>query len=218
MYNLKEVRDPQRSPDGKWVAYTVARAIKDTDKNDTRRLDGELGRPEDPGDLVSRERVAAALEPRRQVPGVPLVAPGCQGRADLADEPRRRRSRQTDRRQRRRLRLRVVARQQAFRPRGRAIPIRAIRRRRRGEEGRSKPKTPKPIVIDRYHFKADVSGYLRGERSHLQLFDIASKKAEPLTPGSVRRGVARRGRPTARRSRSSARHGDRIARRNTTSS
>ena len=35
IYNLKEVRDPQRSPDGKWVAYTVTRAIKDTDKNDT---------------------------------------------------------------------------------------------------------------------------------------------------------------------------------------
>src|SRR5829696_4798078 len=35
LYNLKEVRDPQRSPDGKWVAYVVSRAIKDTDKNDT---------------------------------------------------------------------------------------------------------------------------------------------------------------------------------------
>ena len=29
------MRDPQRSPDGKWVAYVVARAIKDTDKNDS---------------------------------------------------------------------------------------------------------------------------------------------------------------------------------------
>ena len=48
----------------------------------------------------------------------------------------------------------------------------------------SEPKTPKPIVINRYYFKADVSGYLRGERSHLQLFDIAAKKAEPLTPGT----------------------------------
>ena len=28
LFNLREVRDPQRSPDGKWVAYTVARAIK----------------------------------------------------------------------------------------------------------------------------------------------------------------------------------------------
>src|SRR3954468_18558571 len=35
IYNLKQVRDPQRSPDGKWVAYTVARAIKETDKNDS---------------------------------------------------------------------------------------------------------------------------------------------------------------------------------------
>jgi Tol biopolymer transport system component len=35
IYNVREVRDPQRSPDGRWIAYTVTRAIKDTDKNDT---------------------------------------------------------------------------------------------------------------------------------------------------------------------------------------
>src|SRR5436190_21803363 len=35
IYNVKDVRDPQRSPDGKWVAYVVARAIKETDKNDS---------------------------------------------------------------------------------------------------------------------------------------------------------------------------------------
>src|SRR5918994_3073243 len=35
IYNLKEVRDPQRSPDGKWVAYTVTRALREPDKNDT---------------------------------------------------------------------------------------------------------------------------------------------------------------------------------------
>src|SRR5262245_34841258 len=35
LFNVREVRDPQRSPDGKWVAYTVTRAIKETDKNDT---------------------------------------------------------------------------------------------------------------------------------------------------------------------------------------
>jgi dipeptidyl aminopeptidase/acylaminoacyl peptidase len=45
-------------------------------------------------------------------------------------------------------------------------------------------KTPKPIVIDRYYFKADVDGYLRGERSHIYVFDLASKKALPLTPGN----------------------------------
>src|SRR5688572_22212470 len=33
--NVQDVRDPQRSPDGLWVAYTVSRAVKETDKNDT---------------------------------------------------------------------------------------------------------------------------------------------------------------------------------------
>ncbi len=48
----------------------------------------------------------------------------------------------------------------------------------------AEPKTPKPIVINRYYFKADINGYLRGERSHLQLFDITARKAELLTPGA----------------------------------
>jgi dipeptidyl aminopeptidase/acylaminoacyl peptidase len=42
---------------------------------------------------------------------------------------------------------------------------------------------PKPIVIDRYYFKEDETGYLRDLHEHLYLFDIASRKAEPLTPG-----------------------------------
>ncbi|HEX4038981.1 MAG TPA: S9 family peptidase [Acidobacteriaceae bacterium] len=41
---------------------------------------------------------------------------------------------------------------------------------------------PKPIVIDRYHFKEDVEGYLRdNEHTQLYLWDIASKKLEKLT-------------------------------------
>src|SRR5688572_17057263 len=35
VYEVRDVRDPQRSPDGKWVAYTVTTAHKDTDKNNT---------------------------------------------------------------------------------------------------------------------------------------------------------------------------------------
>lgn len=45
-----------------------------------------------------------------------------------------------------------------------------------------KPKTPKPIVIDRYHFKQDVQGYLLSTRhSYIYLFDIAAKKLDRLT-------------------------------------
>lgn len=43
-------------------------------------------------------------------------------------------------------------------------------------------KKPKPIVIDRYHFKQDIEGYLTAtSRSHLYLFDIQSQKLDALT-------------------------------------
>jgi dipeptidyl aminopeptidase/acylaminoacyl peptidase len=48
----------------------------------------------------------------------------------------------------------------------------------------SKPKTPKPIVIDRYKFKQDVVGYItQRDPIHLYLFDIATKKTDTLTSG-----------------------------------
>ncbi len=48
---------------------------------------------------------------------------------------------------------------------------------------RRKEKTPAPIVIDRYQFKEDGTGYLRHLRDHLYLFDLETAKAELLTPG-----------------------------------
>ncbi|MES2516986.1 MAG: S9 family peptidase [Bacteroidota bacterium] len=47
----------------------------------------------------------------------------------------------------------------------------------------SKSKTPKPIVLDRYQFKQDVEGYLTRKSTHLYLYDIASKKIDTLTRG-----------------------------------
>ena len=51
------------------------------------------------------------------------------------------------------------------------------------EEG--KPPAPaKPIVIDRYHFKQDIQGYLRNDAFNaLYLWDLTTKKAEKLTSG-----------------------------------
>jgi dipeptidyl aminopeptidase/acylaminoacyl peptidase len=39
-----------------------------------------------------------------------------------------------------------------------------------------KPVPPKPIVLDRFHFKQDVEGYLTEKKEHLYLFDLESKK------------------------------------------
>jgi len=44
------------------------------------------------------------------------------------------------------------------------------------------PRVPKPIVIDRYRFKQDGAGYLlSGRHTYIYLYDVASKKLERLT-------------------------------------
>jgi dipeptidyl aminopeptidase/acylaminoacyl peptidase len=50
-------------------------------------------------------------------------------------------------------------------------------------EGKTKPKNPPPIVINRYQFKEDGVGYLTVRRKHLYVVDVASGKATLLTPG-----------------------------------
>ncbi|MGH9519603.1 MAG: S9 family peptidase, partial [Terriglobales bacterium] len=45
------------------------------------------------------------------------------------------------------------------------------------------PPPPKPIIIDRYKFKEDRIGYLTDRETHVYLFDIASKKLTRLTTG-----------------------------------
>lgn len=43
---------------------------------------------------------------------------------------------------------------------------------------------PQPIVIDRFFFKQDVTGYLRDERSHVFLLNVADGTVEQLTDGN----------------------------------
>ena len=175
LYNVREVRDPQRSPDGAWVAYTVTRAIRETDKNDTdvwmvswdgtRQVrvtsspDGE-SRPRWSPDnrflafVSSRQGAKHAqvwILDRTGGEAVKLTdVKG--GVADYAWSP-----------DSSRLVLVVNDPDPADPP----------------EEPEATktdtPKTARPLVIDRYYFKADVDGYLRGQRSHLYLFDVASK-------------------------------------------
>lgn len=48
----------------------------------------------------------------------------------------------------------------------------------------AKPKIPKPLVINRYAFKRDVEGYITQRHPiHLYLLDVASKKIDTLTTG-----------------------------------
>ena len=47
----------------------------------------------------------------------------------------------------------------------------------------AKPKTPPPFVIDRLQFKRDTVGYLDRRRTHLYVIDVASKKSAQITSG-----------------------------------
>jgi len=46
-----------------------------------------------------------------------------------------------------------------------------------------KPKTPPPFVIDRLQFKEDTVGYLDRRRTHLYIFDVATKSLTQVTSG-----------------------------------
>ena len=52
-----------------------------------------------------------------------------------------------------------------------------------GRVDEGEKKTPPPIVIDRYQFKDDETGYLGALRRHLSVLDMGTRKAELLTPG-----------------------------------
>jgi len=52
------------------------------------------------------------------------------------------------------------------------------------DKEKKKDKTPKPIVVRRLQFKRDYEGYLRDFRSHVHVFDVASKSSFAVTSGS----------------------------------
>jgi dipeptidyl aminopeptidase/acylaminoacyl peptidase len=186
IFNVRDVRDPQRSPDGAWVAYTVTRAVKETDKNDTDvwmvRWDGsEQVQVTFTPDGESRPRWSpdnkylSFVSSRQGAKHAQVwLLPRGGGEA----------SKITD--------VKGGVSDYAWSPDSKRLvlvvndpdPSVAAAQEAAEKATEGPVKTPKPIVVDRYYFKADGDGFLRGERSHLYLFDIESKKAEPLTPGA----------------------------------
>ena len=173
MYRLKNVGDPQLSPDGAWVAYTVSSTDSSKDKSDTdiwmTSWDGSqtiqvTSSPD--GESAPRfspdGRYLSFLSSRQGGKGSQLW---------LLDRRGGEARRVTE--------LKTGIRAYEWSPDAKRIVLVMSDAAADNDTTRK----PKPIVLDRYHFKSDAGGYLDTTHTHLYLFDVEARKADLLTPG-----------------------------------
>jgi dipeptidyl aminopeptidase/acylaminoacyl peptidase len=194
---LREVRDPQVSPEGQWVAYVVAAVDTKEDKTTTHVwMAGYDGR----GDRQITFSQDSEANPRFSPDGKylsfsssrPGKAKGNQvwlldrsgGEAFQLTELKGRLQSYEWSPDSKRLAL-VVGDPDPDDPAYAPAPSPSPSPGASPAAGASPtPRAPKPIVIDRYHYKQDIQGYLlSGRHTYIYLYDIASQKLERLTKG-----------------------------------
>ncbi len=195
VFEIRDVRDPQISDDGHWVAYTISTAMLKEDKNETRIWMA----PAAGGDAIamSAEGVSSS-HPRWSPDGkfLAFLSKRNEGKTQvwLLNRMGGEAQKLTDAIQDvddfvwspDSKRLILVLRDPTpeeldeAKTKDKDKPAGTDKEK---EAKPKKPKTPPPFVIDRYRFKTDTVGYLDRRRTHLYLFDVATKAVVQITSG-----------------------------------
>ncbi len=176
IYNVKTITDPQVSPDGTWVAYVLATPDSAKDKADTDiwmvSWDGKQT-------VKLTASPEAESHPRWTPDGkyLTFLSSRYETKKDQIWRMDRRggeAEKLTD--------LQYGISGFEWSPDSKRLAL-VIQDQETKAEEEKKDRTANPIMIDRYHFKQDVEGYLERKRNHLYVFDVGTKKLDTLTTG-----------------------------------
>jgi dipeptidyl aminopeptidase/acylaminoacyl peptidase len=180
LYRMQQVSDPQCAPDGKWVAYVVTTVDRQADK---RRSAVWMVNWEGTQDLRLTYGPESDTSPRWSPDGKYLAflsarTDGGKTQVWVLDRRGGEARVLTD--------VKEQINGYAWSPDGKKLVLEMSAGDDDGgnttKSADAPAKAPKPMVIDRYHFKEDVAGYLTdASRSQLYLFDVESKKLDALT-------------------------------------
>jgi dipeptidyl aminopeptidase/acylaminoacyl peptidase len=191
-FSIRDVEDPQISPDSLWVSYTVKSALLKEDKNRSRIW----MLPRSGGDAVALTGEDVSSSHARWSPDgkfIAFLSERNEGKTQiwLLNRLGGEAQRLTDTPQDVEefawspdsKRLVVVLRDPSPEEMEAAKDKANDKDKDAEAAGKEKKKTPKPWVIDRLHFKEDTVGYLDRRRTHLYVMDLATKALVQITGG-----------------------------------